>query len=49
MESQGDSLVVAAGDKAVRILNLQVPGKKPMPAAEFLRGHHVQPGDVFSA
>ena len=40
-----DRLVVAAGEGDVRILVVQVPGKKPMPAAEFLRGHRVQPGD----
>ncbi|RUL86474.1 methionyl-tRNA formyltransferase [Tautonia sociabilis] len=40
-------LVVAAGTGAVRLVTLQVPGKKAMPAAEFLRGHAVQPGDLF--
>jgi methionyl-tRNA formyltransferase len=40
-----DDLVVAAGRGAVRLLVLQVPGKKPMTAAEFLRGRHVRVGD----
>lgn len=40
-----DDLVVAAGEGAVQLLIVQVPGKKPMSAAEFLRGRHVQPGD----
>ena len=40
-----DDLVVAAGEGAVQLLIIQVPGKKPMSAAEFLRGRHVQPGD----
>jgi methionyl-tRNA formyltransferase len=40
-----DELVVAAGRGAVQLLIVQVPGKKPMTAAEFLRGRHVQPGD----
>ncbi|WP_165249027.1 methionyl-tRNA formyltransferase [Paludisphaera soli] len=40
-----DGLVVAAGEGAVRLVVLQAPGKKPLTAAEFLRGHHVQVGD----
>ncbi|MDR3618179.1 MAG: methionyl-tRNA formyltransferase [Paludisphaera borealis] len=42
--TQGD-LVVAAGQGAIQLLIVQIPGKKPMTAAEFLRGRHVQPGD----
>ncbi len=38
-------LVVAAGAGAVEILRLQVPGKRVLPAEEFLRGYRVQPGD----
>ena len=45
IEAAGDRLVVAAGESAVRILILQLPGKKPFAAAEFLRGHRVQSGD----
>jgi methionyl-tRNA formyltransferase len=45
LTATGDDLVVAAGQGAVQLLILQVPGKKPMTAAEFLRGRHVQPGD----
>ena len=40
LEATGDRLVVAAGDGAVRLLILQMVGKKPMPAVEFLRGYH---------
>ncbi|WP_165071612.1 methionyl-tRNA formyltransferase [Paludisphaera rhizosphaerae] len=40
-----DGIDVAAGEGAVRLLIVQTPGKKPMPAVEFLRGHAVQPGD----
>ena len=47
LEAEADRLVVAAGQSAVRLLVVQVPGKKPMSAAEFLRGHRVRPGDVF--
>ncbi len=45
IEAAGDRLVVAAGEAAVQIRLLQIPGKKPVAAAEFLRGHRVQPGD----
>lgn len=38
-------LVVAAGEGAVRLLEIQVPGKKPMPAEEFLKGNRIQPGE----
>ena len=44
IEADGDRLVVAAGEGAVRLLVIQLPGKKPVTAAEFLRGHRVQPG-----
>jgi len=40
LEAMGDRLVVAAGEGAVRLLVVQMVGKKPAPAAEFLRGHH---------
>jgi methionyl-tRNA formyltransferase len=39
IEAHGDRLVVAAGEGALRLLTVQVAGKKPMPAAEFVRGH----------
>ncbi len=45
IEADGERLVVAAGSGAVRLLVVQVPGKKPMPVKEFLRGHRVVPGD----
>lgn len=45
LEAEKDRLVVAAGEGAVRLLAVQIPGKKAMPVAEFLRGHHVFPGD----
>ena len=49
IEVAGDRLVVAAGEAAVRLLVIQVPGKKPVPAEEFLRGHRVQAGDRMGA
>jgi methionyl-tRNA formyltransferase len=48
IESQGDRLVVAAGTGAVRLLLIQIPGKKPMPVADLLRGHRLRAGDKMS-
>jgi methionyl-tRNA formyltransferase len=39
IEGQGDWFVVASGDRAVRLLRVQLEGKKPLLAEEFLRGH----------
>ena len=45
LEAGGDRLVVAAGEGSIRLIELQIPGKKRMQAAEFLRGHHIFPDD----
>ncbi len=45
IEAGRDRLIVAAGEGAVRVLQIQVPGKKAMHVADFLRGNPVQPGD----
>jgi methionyl-tRNA formyltransferase len=45
IEAVADRLVVAAGERAIGLLVIQLPGKKPFTAAEFLRGHRIQPGD----
>ncbi len=45
IEAVADRLVVAAGQGAVRLITVQTPGKRPLSAAEFLRGHRVAPGD----
>ncbi len=47
LEVDRDGLIVGAGEGSVRLLVVQPPGKKPMPVADFLRGHHVQIGDRF--
>lgn len=39
--------VIAAGSGAVRLLEVQPPGKKPMPWADFRRGHALSQGTVF--
>lgn len=42
-------LIVAAGTGALEILRLQPPGKRPMPACDYLRGagREVREGDLF--
>ncbi len=47
IESAAAELVVAAGEGAVRLLEVQVPGKRAMPAADFLRGRALKPGGRF--
>lgn len=46
--SAGDELLVACGSGAVRLVQLQRAGKKPMPAAEFQRGAQLSPGARLS-
>jgi methionyl-tRNA formyltransferase len=46
-EAVSDRLVAATGSGAVRLLKVQTSGKKPMSAADFLRGHPILPGDRF--
>lgn len=45
IEAHADRLIVAAGQGAVRLVVVQLPGKRATTAAEFLRGHRVAPGD----
>lgn len=45
LAATSEGIDVAAGRGAVRLLTVQTPGKKPMPAADFVRGNHVQAGD----
>jgi len=42
-----DTLRVACGSNAVRLLRLQREGKKPAAAADFLRGRSVATGTVL--
>jgi methionyl-tRNA formyltransferase len=49
VQANDESLVVAAGIAAVSLLVVQIPGKKPLPATDFLRGHPVLPGDVLKS
>ena len=41
-------LVVQAGTGAVEILQIQPDGKRPMNAADFLRGRQLGPNDRFA-
>jgi methionyl-tRNA formyltransferase len=42
-------LEVACGEGLVRLLELQAPGRRMLPVAEFLRGFGVEPGQVFAS
>lgn len=41
-------LVVACGSGAIEIINIQAPGGKAMPAADYLRGHRLEKGSAFT-
>jgi methionyl-tRNA formyltransferase len=49
LEAKGDRLVLACGPGALRILEIQAEGKRPMTARDFLAGHRLGPGDRFTA
>jgi methionyl-tRNA formyltransferase len=45
--ASGERLTVATGRGALQLLTLQVEGRRPMSAREFLAGHAVVPGQRF--
>jgi len=47
VEAGGSSLVVATGRGLLRVLQLQLEGKRPMTPRELLSGHRLRPGDAF--
>lgn len=47
IEVDSEEITVRCGSQAVQILQLQPDGKRPMPTADFLRGHKVVAGDRF--
>jgi len=47
--ASAEQVAVAAGAGSVSLLTVQPAGKKPMPIADFLRGHLVQVGDRFGS
>jgi len=42
-------VIVGTGQGSVRLWKVQPPGKQPMPAADWARGAHLQPGDTLGA
>ena len=48
-EQDRDSLAIGTGSGLLRIVTIQPEGKKPMSAAEFLRGHRGTVGKSFEA
>jgi methionyl-tRNA formyltransferase len=47
LEAEKDRLYVQTGDGALRILRLQMEGRKPLAARDFLAGHHIEAGTMF--
>lgn len=47
LQADAKGFVVVCGDGALRIVHVVPEGKKEMPAADFLRGNAVQPGDML--
>ncbi len=47
LEIDGTGMLVACGDGAVRVLQVQAPGKRRISALEFARGRGVAVGDVL--
>ena len=45
LDVSGDGPLVATGDGALRLLEVQPAGKRAMDGAAYLRGHPLQPGD----
>ena len=44
-----DSLVIACGEGALRVTELQKAGGKRLPVARFLAGHPMNVGEIFGA
>lgn len=49
LDASDQGIEIACGGKILRVLELQMPGKKRVSAAAFLRGHAVEPGTHFNA
>lgn len=45
LDAGGEGPLVQAGERALRLLDVQPEGRKPMPGAAFLRGYPLQIGD----
>ena len=46
--AHGDTLRVQTGDGQLNILRLQLEGRRPLTAREFLAGHPIAPGTAFT-
>ena len=49
LEKDGNALLAGTGSGLLQLLTIQPEGKKPMAAAEFLRGHRGVAGKMFSS
>ena len=49
LESAGDRLRVASGAGTLNVVEIQPEGKRPMAVREFLAGHRIAQGDVFTS
>ena len=47
MLEAGNRIVVACGEGAVAVATLQAEGRKALPAADFVRGERVAPGESW--
>jgi methionyl-tRNA formyltransferase len=50
LKVEGDCLFVGCGqDTAIELREVQLEGKKPSAAADFIRGYHLVPGERLGA
>ena len=49
IRAEGNDLIIAAGEGAVRIEQIQPAGKKMMSVQDFLRGYPIKQGDKFGS
>jgi methionyl-tRNA formyltransferase len=49
VEAHGDRLLVATGRGLLQVIRIQAEGKRPMGVRDFLAGHHLTPGERFTA
>ncbi|MBR2779515.1 MAG: methionyl-tRNA formyltransferase [Firmicutes bacterium] len=47
LEAGNDGILTVCGEDLLLIKQIQMPGKRAMPAADFLRGHRIEPGTVL--
>lgn len=47
LAASAEGIDIAAGGRVLRVLQLQMPGKKRMPAGEYLKGNSIETGTVL--